>query len=41
MFEIEGKQFEVDVLKRNKLSSSLIQQWSDLEERPVAAYSDL
>jgi hypothetical protein len=35
LFEIEGKKFKVDVLNRNKLSSSLIQQWSDLEERSV------
>jgi hypothetical protein len=27
-FEIEGKKLKVDMLNRNELSSSLIQQWS-------------
>jgi hypothetical protein len=27
LFEIEGEKFKVDMLHRNQLSSSLIQQW--------------
>jgi hypothetical protein len=32
---IEGKKFKVDVLNRGELNNSLIQQWTDLEQRSV------